>query len=168
MSAAAIIADALVVELNATARTWTGQLTAQAQWNQVLSLDPASGLPQLTTDPILTVIPDSVPVKTRMTRGPVAGGTMPIQGENHVIFFLLQAKLQTTAGVAPQKADIDPLTTLLESVTDYFFADGHFVAAANYRCKCVEARIETYCYRPDLEDKRCYTGCAALTFEVIR
>lgn len=160
MSTPTTVADALVVEINDPTRTWAGQQTAQRSWNPQWSIDPQSGLPQLSTAPVLTVIPDSVPTKARITRG--------LQNESHVIFLLLQAKIKTADGVAIANADIDPLVALLEAVTDWFFADGHFVAAASFRCKCIEARIETYCHRADLEDLRCYTGCASLTFEVVR
>lgn len=161
----ATLADAVTTEINAPARSWNEVYGALAErtWYPVKSLDPTSGLPQLTAAAVLSVVPDSVPEKVRMTR-PKSDGTPSLQSEKHVLFFLLQQKV---ADVTP--AVVDPLVLLLEQVTDYFFADGHFVAVGSgIRAKCVEARIEGYCVREDLEEQRAYVGCSSLTFEVVR
>jgi len=160
MSAAAVtIADDITAEINDAARSWAGRFTAERVWYPTKSLDSSSGFPQLT-DPVLSVIPDSVPTKLRLTRG-------TIQLEDFVIFLVLQAKV-TGTGADGQilNADVDPLIADLEAVTDWFFADGHKVGSL--LAKCMEASIETYCDRDSLDLSRCYVGCASLTFKAGR
>ncbi len=163
---AGILGDAIAAEINDAGRTWYATYGALATrtWNSIHSLDPTSGLPQVTGQATLDVILDSVPLKKRLTR-PKSDGTPSTQQENYQVFFLLRQKLADTSN-----ASVDPLVLLLQQVTDWFFGDQHFltIAGSAFQAKCQEAAIEALCVFEYLEDLRTFTGCSSLTFEVMR
>src|SRR5437016_2092789 len=95
---AALVADAVVAELNDVARAWAGDFTALRKWQPIVELEA------MTQGTIyVTVVPDSMPTWEKLTRG--------LNHQEHLIYVLVQAKLPDRLNES-----IDPLADLLEAI----------------------------------------------------
>ena len=161
MSAATQAADDIAAELNVATNgpggPWGVVFTAAQKWEPYFSLSPSTGdIPQITTDPVVSVIPDSTPQNSVGTRG--------LQVEDQNVMIVLQVAVTDDSN-----ATIDPWAALLEKIKDWFFDPkyAHWVGTVQ-RQRAVAVEVGTYCYRPHLQDFRIYTGALTITMRVWR